>query len=42
MTAIAEMPKATAASTDSPWEGFRGALWQKEIYVRAFIQLNYA
>jgi len=42
MTAIAEMPKASAASTESPWEGFRGALWQKEINVRAFIQLNYA
>ena len=42
MTAIAEMPKATAASADSPWDGFRGALWQKEINVRAFIQLNYA
>jgi len=41
MTAIAEMPKATAASADSPWDGFRGALWQKEINVRAFIQLNY-
>ena len=24
-----------------PWEGFTGALWQKEINVRAFIQLNY-
>ena len=23
------------------WEGFRGALWQREINVRAFIQLNY-
>ena len=32
---------ATDAATDSPWEGFRGALWQKEINVRAFIQLNY-
>ena len=42
MTAIAEMPKATVASTELPWEGFRGALWQKEINVRAFIQLNYA
>ena len=42
MTAIAEMPKATAASAELPWEGFRGALWQKEINVRAFIQLNYA
>jgi formate C-acetyltransferase len=42
MTAIAEMPKATVASAELPWEGFRGALWQKEINVRAFIQLNYA
>jgi len=25
-----------------PWDGFLGALWQKEINVRAFIQLNYA
>src|SRR4030095_547617 len=23
------------------WEGFLGALWQKEINVRAFLQLNY-
>ena len=30
-----------AAGTTSPWEGFQGALWQKEINVRAFIQLNY-
>jgi formate C-acetyltransferase len=29
------------AATDSPWGGFRGTLWQKEINVRAFIQLNY-
>jgi formate C-acetyltransferase len=27
--------------TESPWQGFRGGLWQKEINVRAFIQLNY-
>src|SRR6187200_1896827 len=27
--------------TGTPWEGFGGALWQKEINVRAFIQLNY-
>jgi hypothetical protein len=26
---------------ESPWQGFRGGLWQKEINVRAFIQLNY-
>ena len=32
---------ARDAATDSPWEGFHGALWQKEINVRAFIQLNY-
>ena len=28
-------------ATESPWDGFRGALWQREINVRAFIQLNY-
>ncbi len=38
---------ATTVTTDtkdaaqSAWEGFRGALWQREINVRAFIQLNY-
>src|SRR3954467_2090204 len=32
---------APSSTTDSAWEGFRGALWQKEINVRAFIQLNY-
>ena len=25
----------------SPWEGFQGLLWQRQIDVRAFIQLNY-
>jgi formate C-acetyltransferase len=39
MTATAEKPKA--ASTEAAWEGFQGLLWQKEINVRAFIQLNY-
>ncbi len=40
MTAAA--PKPTAKSSPkSPWEGFSGALWQREINVRAFIQLNY-
>jgi len=34
-------PKPTDAAAESPWEGFRGALWQREINVRAFIQLNY-
>jgi formate C-acetyltransferase len=28
-------------AVSSPWEGFNGALWQREINVRAFIQLNY-
>ena len=26
---------------NNAWQGFNGALWQKEINVRAFIQLNY-
>src|SRR5688572_9435289 len=30
-----------AADTTDAWEGFAGALWQKEINVRAFIQVNY-
>jgi formate C-acetyltransferase len=34
-----EKPKGAGAA--SSWEGFQGALWQKEINVRAFIQLNY-
>jgi formate C-acetyltransferase len=29
------------AATETPWKEFRGILWQKEINVRAFIQLNY-
>ncbi len=32
---------ARAAGATSPWEGFQGALWQREINVRAFIQMNY-
>jgi len=32
---------ANEAPVDSPWERFSGSLWQKEINVRAFIQLNY-
>ncbi len=40
MSVIAEKT-APAADATSPWEGFQGALWQKEINVRAFIQLNY-
>jgi formate C-acetyltransferase len=38
---------ATTAETQSKdagaaaWDGFVGSLWQREINVRAFIQLNY-
>jgi len=39
MAANLKQPAADAA--DSAWAGFKGALWQKEINVRAFIQLNY-
>ena len=40
MTATAPTRPATATA-ESPWEGFEGTLWRKEINVRAFIQLNY-
>ena len=40
MSTTASKP-TTDAAAGSPWEGFRGALWQREINVRAFIQLNY-
>jgi formate C-acetyltransferase len=33
--------QSTDAGAESAWEGFRGSLWQREINVRAFIQLNY-
>ena len=35
--------KHAPAKDDAPaaWAGFKGALWQKEVNVRAFIQLNY-
>jgi formate C-acetyltransferase len=36
-TATTDVKDSTAAA----WEGFSGALWQREINVRAFIQLNY-
>ena len=29
-----------AGTGKSPWQGFRGGLWQKEINVRDFIQQN--
>jgi formate C-acetyltransferase len=35
------METTRAAGATAPWEGFQGALWQKEINIRAFIQLNY-
>jgi formate C-acetyltransferase len=31
----------TTAGETSPWDGFQGRLWQREINVRAFIQTNY-
>jgi len=31
----------TTIAAQPAWEGFRGVLWQREINVRAFIQLNY-
>ena len=37
-TATREAQNADAAS---PWQGFQGRLWQREINVRAFIQTNY-
>jgi formate C-acetyltransferase len=40
MSAIA-VEKAGGAGNPPGWEGFQGALWQREINVRAFIQLNY-
>jgi formate C-acetyltransferase len=40
MTAT-NMKQPAATATASPWDGFSGALWQREINVRAFIQLNY-
>jgi formate C-acetyltransferase len=40
MTATAEKMSAKTAEK-SPWQGFLGSLWQREVNVRAFIQLNY-
>ncbi len=41
MTATNVKQPAAIAPTASPWDGFSGALWQRELNVRAFIQLNY-
>ncbi len=35
------MGATTDKKSDSPWEGFKSGLWQKEINVRDFIQQNY-
>jgi formate C-acetyltransferase len=40
MAATASQEK-TAQDATSPWQGFQGRLWQREINVRAFIQTNY-
>ena len=40
MTATATTQTTDTAAT-SPWRGFHGSLWQREINVRAFIQVNY-
>jgi len=37
----AEAARKATAGAEPGWQGFQGALWQKEINVRAFIQLNY-
>src|SRR5512139_2660998 len=34
-------PRSTQAASSAAWDGFSGALWQRELNVRAFIQLNY-
>ena len=41
MTTAAQAKKSTGAEANDAWEGFQGLLWQKEVNVRAFIQLNY-
>ena len=40
MTTI-ELTRPKPSDVGSPWEGFRGSIWQKQIDVRSFIQLNY-
>jgi formate C-acetyltransferase len=40
MDATASQETRVEAAT-SPWQGFQGRLWQREINVRAFIQTNY-
>jgi len=38
---VTNMKQPAPAAAGSAWDGFHGALWQREINVRAFIQLNY-
>ena len=38
---MATTAETARENTHPAWEGFTGALWQKELNVRAFIQLNY-
>ena len=33
--------ETTTSPAGSPWHGFRGGLWQKQVDVRDFIQKNY-
>src|SRR5574337_21243 len=39
--ATASFEHKTPTDVTSPWQGFKGGLWQKEINVRDFIQQNY-
>src|ERR1700749_1361841 len=39
--AIASSNQIAAKAVASPWDGFKGGLWQKKINVRDFIQQNY-
>ncbi len=39
---VTNVKQPAGAVAGSAWDGFHGALWQREINVRAFIQLNYA
>jgi formate C-acetyltransferase len=41
MAGTATREQKTTTDTIAAWQGFKKGLWQKEINVRAFIQLNY-
>ena len=38
---VVPLQEKTATASTSPWQGFRGGLWQTEINVRDFVQQNY-